>query len=259
MSKVKPKLIVAVGASAGGLKPIEELFRNMPPDTGMAFVVVQHLSPDFKSLMDELLGRHTGMPIHRATDGIELAPNEIYLIPPKKDLTVSDGRLILHEQQKTRGLNLPIDSFFASLAQNVGKDAVTIVLSGSDSDGSCGAQEIHDAGGLVVVQTPDTARFDSMPLAAIKTKVVDLVCEVHEMPDHLVNYCRHRDVGSFSITDGTPVDLGRLSWLFQLFQEQAGIDFSQYKPGTLQRRLKRRMQLLAISNLDEYRQRVETD
>lgn len=110
-----------------------------------------------------------------------------------------------------------------------------------------------------MVQTPDTARFDSMPLAAIKTKVVDLVCEVHEMPDHLVNYCRHRDVGSFSITDGTPVNLGRLSWLFQLFQEQAGIDFSQYKPGTLQHRLERRMQLLAISNLDEYRQRVETD
>ena len=259
MSKVKPKLIIGIGASAGGLKPIEEFFRNMPSDTGMAFVVVQHLSPDFKSLMDELLGRHTGMPIHRVTDGIELAPDEIYLIPPKKDLTVSDGRLILHEQQKTRGLNLPIDSFFASLAKNVGKDAVAIVLSGSGSDGSCGAQEIHDAGGLVIVQSPDSARFDSMPLAAIKTKVVDLVCEVREMPDHLVNYCCHRDVGSLSTFDRTPVDLGGLRWLFRLFQDQAGIDFSQYKPGTLQRRIERRMQLLAISNLDEYRQRVETD
>ena len=108
MNEKNLSLVVGIGASAGGLKPIEEFFRHMPFDSGMAFVVVQHLSPDFKSLMDELLQRHTDMPIHRVTDGIELKPNQVYLIPPKKDLSIADGKLILKEQQTTRGLNLSL-------------------------------------------------------------------------------------------------------------------------------------------------------
>ena len=259
MSDTKPRLVVGVGASAGGLKPIEELFRKMPPDTGMAFVVVQHLSPDFKSLMDELLGRHTGIPIHRVTDGIQLEANNIYLIPPKKDLTVSEGRLILHDQQKTRGLNLPIDRFFSSLAKHISRNAVAIVLSGSGSDGSRGVKDIHANGGLVIAQTPHSAGFDSMPQAAIKTEMVDLVCDADEMPEHLMNYCLHRNTKSLMMSGDAPANIGELDWLYEFFQQQAGIDFSNYKPGTIQRRLERRMQLSAILNLEEYRERVESD
>ena len=183
----KPSLIVGIGASAGGLKPIQEFFSHMPTDNGMAFVIVQHLSPDFKSLMDELLKRYTKMSIHRVTDGITLAANSIYLIPPQKDLTVADGKLMLGKQQKTRGLNLPIDSFFDSLSQQVGEEAVAIVLSGSGRDGSRGVVKIRDAGGLVMVQTPENAGFDSMPQAAIETNTVDLVCGVGEMVGHLID------------------------------------------------------------------------
>lgn len=259
MSDSKPRLVVGIGASAGGLKPIEEFFQRMPPNTGMAFVVVQHLSPDFKSLMDELLGRQTGMTIHRVTDGIELEANHIYLIPPKSDLTISEGRLMLMEQQKTRGLNLPIDSFFVSLAENIKKDAVAIVLSGSGSDGARGVKAINEAGGLVVVQAPDTAGFDSMPNAAIKTNAVDLVCEVNDMPSHLMDYCSHHNAGSFRRDENSDVNDDGLGWLCKFFQDQAGINFSYYKPATIQRRMERRMQLATVSNLSEYQELVETN
>ena len=205
-SNSKPTLIVGVGASAGGLKPIEEFFSHMPTENGMAFVIVQHLSPDFKSLMDELLKRHTGMSIHRVTDGITLAANSIYLIPSKKDLTVSDGKLMLVQQQRTRGLNLPIDSFFDSLSQQIGNEAVAIVLSGSGSDGSRGVVKVREAGGLVLVQTPEDAGFDGMPRSAIDTKAVDLVCSVPEMPDHLIQYAVHRNRESVHQFGGELVD-----------------------------------------------------
>ena len=259
MNEKNLSLVVGIGASAGGLKPIEEFFRHMPFDSGMAFVVVQHLSPDFKSLMDELLQRHTDMPIHRVTDGIELKPNQVYLIPPKKDLSIADGKLILKERQTTGGLNLPIDGFFASLADQLGEDSVAVVLSGSGGDGSVGVRQVHDAGGLILVQNPKSASFDGMPRAAIKTKVVDLVCEVHEMPDQLIDYLRHRDPQQLKIVDESDVDAGARGWVNKLFLSTHGVDFSNYKPGTMQRRLERRMQLATVGSLLEYKQRVEND
>ena len=252
----KPSLIVGIGASAGGLKPIQEFFSHMPTDNGMAFVIVQHLSPDFKSLMDELLKRYTKMSIHRVTDGITLAANSIYLIPPQKDLTVADGKLMLGKQQKTRGLNLPIDSFFDSLSQQVGEEAVAIVLSGSGRDGSRGVVKIRDAGGLVMVQTPENAGFDSMPQAAIETNTVDLVCGVGEMVGHLIDYSTHRDRDSLQQCTTAETPLSRLS---RFYKEQNGIDFSYYKPTTIYRRLERRSKLARTSSTAEYLTRVESD
>src|SRR5262245_23021014 len=166
--------IVGIGASAGGLEALEILFENMPADTGMAFVVLQHLSPDFESRMDELLARKTSIAIHRVVDGIRVEPNSIYLIPPRKEMIISGGRLLLTDKDPERGLTLPIDQFFRSLANDLGGLAVGVILSGTGSDGSRGIRAIHDAGGLVLVQNEETARFDGMPRAAQATGIVDL-------------------------------------------------------------------------------------
>jgi len=180
--------------------------------------------------MDELLKRHTGMSIHRVTDGITLAANCIYLIPPKKDLTVADGKLMLGTQQRTRGLNLPIDSFFDSLAQQIGEEAVAIVLSGSGSDGSHGVVKIREAGGLVLVQTPEDASFDGMPRAAISTKSVDLVCAVREMVGHLREYSTHRNRETLQQYGSEFNSATPLSRLRRFYKERNGIDFNHQVP-----------------------------
>ena len=144
----QPTHFVAVGASAGGLEAIELFFTNMPPDSGLAFIVVQHLSPDYKSLMVELLSKKTNMPVHRAEDGMLVMPNNVYLIPPKKNLTIFHQKLILSEQDHSRGINLPIDIFIRSLAEDQGEKAIGIILSGTGSDGARGVRAIKEAGGM---------------------------------------------------------------------------------------------------------------
>src|SRR3954469_25087379 len=188
MELAAPSLVVAVGASAGGLEPLERFFAAMPADTGMAFVVLQHLSPDFESRMDELLGRQTRLPIHKVTDGIEVAPDQIYLIPPKKEMIIAGGKLLLTDKDDSRGFSLPIDHFFRSLAHEAGRRAVAIVLSGAGSDGSRGIREVHQNGGLVLCQVPEGARCQGMPLSAKQTGVVDAFLPPEEMPSAIVRY-----------------------------------------------------------------------
>src|SRR5256885_5355328 len=152
------KFVVGIGASAGGLDPLVRFFDSLPTVTGMAFVIVQHLSPDFKSLMDELLARHTMLPIHLVEDGMPVEVDHVYLIPAKKEMIISGGRLLLSERDRQQELTLPIDVFFRSLAQDCGERAIAIVLSGGGSDGSRGIRAVHDAGGLVLLQTPESAQ-----------------------------------------------------------------------------------------------------
>src|SRR3954469_12353745 len=158
-----PSFVVGIGASAGGLEALESFFDLVPDDSGMAFVVVQHLSPDFKSLMDEILARRTKLPVHLVADGEQVKPNHIYLIPAKKEMIISEGRLLLSDRGHDHELSLPIDVFFRSLAQDCESRAAAVVLSGGGSDGSRGICDVHDAGGLVVVQDPESAQFDGMP------------------------------------------------------------------------------------------------
>ncbi len=162
-SQRKPRFVVGVGASAGGLEALEELFQNMPTNTGMSFVVVQHLSPDYKSMMSELLSKTTEMQIQRIEDGDPLLPDTIHLIPPKQNLTLHQGKLVLMEQPIRRGLTLPIDIFFRSLAKDAGAESIAIILSGTGSDGTLGVREIKECGGMVMVQDPGDAKFDGMP------------------------------------------------------------------------------------------------
>ena len=250
-------IIVGIGASAGGLEALERLFRTLPDRTGMAFVVVQHLSPDFKSLMDELLARHTGMAIHRVEDGMPVEPDSVYLIPPRKEMIVADGRLLLTDKAPQRDLSLPIDHFFRSLAQDAGARAVAIVLSGTGSDGSRGVRDVHDAGGLVIVQRPESAQFDGMPKSAEDTGVADLLLAPEEMPEHLVaNAARVRDLVPLPSADLVPDGAGSI---FRALRDEYGIDFSYYKPNTVGRRIERRQAMAQLPRLDDYAARLRND
>jgi len=250
----KPDYIVGIGASAGGLEALESLFRTLPNESGLAFVVIQHLSPDFKSLMDELLARYTGMVIHRVLDGMPVEADAVYLIPPRKEMIVSSGRLFLTEFDMGRSLSLPVDIFFRSLAREMGERAIGVVLSGSGSDGSRGARDIHDAGGLVIVQAPESAKFDGMPRATIATGSADLVLPPEMISEKLISYIRdpsakreaHHDASVREVEDSA-------SQLFELIRNEYDIDFAQYKTSTIGRRIARRMTQNKFSDLSDYR------
>lgn len=248
-----PHFIVGVGASAGGLEALGKLFANMPTDSGLSFVVVQHLSPDYKSFMVELLSKRTTIPVLRAEDGLEVKPNCIYLIPPKKNLKIFQGRLQLVDPDMSRGFNLPIDVFFRSLAEEKQHQAIGIVLSGTGSDGTMGIRAIKDLGGMVMVQSEATAQFDGMPRSAIGTGLADSILPPDEMPKQLVTYLQHPFVAkqktlvrSQSSTDSL------MHKLFALLREQCGVDFSFYKPSTIDRRIERRITINQLTSLEEY-------
>ena len=186
-----PSFVVGLGASAGGLEALENFFAAMPPDSGMAFVVIQHLSPTHKSMMAELLSRHTRMPVGQAKDGATAEANHVYLIPPNKCLTIFNGKLLVTEWDSTEGPNLPIDAFFAALARDCGERAVGIALSGTGSDGTRGIRSIKEAGGSVMIQDEHSAKFSGMPQSAIATGLADYILPAGEMPPALLKFIRH--------------------------------------------------------------------
>jgi len=246
--------IVAVGASAGGLEALQAFFDPWPADTGLAFIVVQHLSPDFKSVMVELLARHTKIKILQATDGAIVEPNSIYLIPPANNLTVEDGQLRLASQQRDGQLNLPIDILFGSLARWCKGRMAGVVLSGTGSDGARGIQEIKQADGLVVAQTEDSAKFDGMPRSAVDTGCVDMVLPPEAMADAILRYIKHPMSLSHSQRN---VDLllsesTKLEQVINLLKRKQGVDFSTYKPSTASRRIARRMVITGLEEVEDY-------
>jgi two-component system CheB/CheR fusion protein len=252
-----PFYVVGIGASAGGLDALERFFDALPEDTGMAFVVIQHLSPDFKSLMDELLARHTRLPITLVEDGMAVEPDHVYLIPPKKEMIISGGRLLLSERERSQELTLPIDVFFRSLARDCGARAIAIVLSGGGSDGSRGARDIHDAGGMVMVQNVESAQFDGMPKTARDAGVADWVLAPAEMPRVLVEHAQERLTRPGpepEVTEVYDVDV-----VYRMLQKEFGIDFTHYKPSTVTRRIERRLALAHSQNIEEYVRHLKND
>jgi two-component system CheB/CheR fusion protein len=254
---VAPQYVVGIGASAGGLDPLVRFFDNLPKDTGMAFVIVQHLSPDFKSLMDELLARHTLLPIHLVEDGMPVEADCVYLIPAKKEMIVSGGRLRLSDRDRQQEMTLPIDMFFRSLAQDCGSRAMAIVLSGGGSDGSRGIRHVHEAGGLVLAQDLESAQFDGMPRAAIETGVVDYTLPPQDMPRVLVE--RARDRSPAAPPPVTRPEPRGLDAVYHVLETEFGIDFNHYKPSTVTRRIERRLGLAQSSNIDEYLARLRSE
>jgi two-component system CheB/CheR fusion protein len=254
----RPAFVVGIGASAGGLEALESFFEQVPLDLGMAFVVVQHLSPDFKSLMDEILSRRTKLPVHSVTDGMLVEANRIYLIPAKKEMIISQGRLLLSDRERGRDqeLSLPIDVFFRSLAQDCEARAVAVVLSGGGSDGSRGICDVHDAGGLVLVQDPESAQFDGMPKTARDSGVADAILPPREMPRFLrVHANRDTARPSEVVRSGEQ----GMAAVYRMLEKEFGIDFTHYKPTTVTRRIERRLQLARADNIETYVRRLREE
>ena len=248
-------LIVGIGASAGGLSAFTAFLKQMPADSGMAFVLVQHLSPDHKSALTELLGRTTTMPVIEAEDGGLVEANNVYVIPPNATLTIEDRRLSVVRPAPPRERRRPIDTFFSSLAEDQGENAVCIILSGTGSDGTIGLKEIKESGGFALAQAEfDHEAMSGMPQSAASTGLVDEVMQVEAMPEKILAYKRHlaamsgrKDAG------GTRQDMAEhLKAIERLLRGKTGHDFSGYKESTVTRRIQRRMQVLQIGDVPEY-------
>jgi two-component system CheB/CheR fusion protein len=255
--------VVCIGASAGGLDALERFFANCPTDTDAAFVVVQHLSPDHKSMMNTLLSRHTQMPVIMVEEDMALQANRLYLIPPGSVMHVSPGRLHL-KPKKPQVLTLPIDIFFASLAEVYGDKAVGIVLSGTGTDGTRGTRAIRAAGGFLMVQEPESSKFDGMPRSAIATGQVHAVLPAEELPLRLLAHLRNEPYEDLRpVLPVTPhaalTNDDIFAEILQLLYQLGGIDFSDYKPATIMRRLERRMQARHTSELHQYLELLENN
>ena len=245
--------VVGIGASAGGLDALERFFQNMTESSGMAFIVVSHLDPNHISIMPELIQKSTKMKLFQAEDGMLVEPDHVYVAPANRDLAILHGTIQLIEPLEAHGFRLPIDYFFKSLSADIGDKAVCIILSGMASDGSAGLKEVKSELGMVMVQDPQSAKFDGMPTSAIKTQLADYILPPEEMPDRLIKYTSQKVQGVLfdrTITDGKIPDT--FQKLFILLRNRTGHDFSQYKQNTIYRRVERRIGISQLDNLPNY-------
>ena len=251
----RPFAIVAIGASAGGLEALEQFLGHVPVDNGMAFVVIQHLDPDHKGMMPELLQRATAMPVAQAKNRMKIKPGCVYVIPPKWDLSILHDCLYLLEPVAARGLRLPIDSFFRALADDRQENAACVILSGMGSDGALGLRAVKERGGLVAVQDPVSAKFSGMPQSAIDTGLVDIVAAAAELPQRIADTLRHTPRGVPGAAPQAAETLAQKSAFDKiciLLRERTGNDFSLYKKSTVYRRVERRMGLHQIERIAHY-------
>jgi len=254
-----PFLIVGIGASAGGLEAFKSLFSGMPEDSGMAFVLVQHLSPDHNSMLVELLGRATRLHVVEAKDGVTLKPNCVFVIPPNATMTVAGGRLKIVRPAPPRNQRRPIDTFLLSLADDQGERAIGIILAGTGSDGALGVAAIKEHGGFTLAQAAfDHQAMAGMPRSAAATGLVDEVLEVEAMPARLRTYAAHLTVvAPGKDDDGIRVDaVSHLATILRALHARTGHDFGEYKEKTIVRRLQRRMQVLQIETPEAYSERL---
>ena len=258
MGKRKKDLyVVGIGASAGGLKALQDLFDAIPNNTGMAFVIVQHLSPDFKSLMPELLSKHTCMPIHTAKDKQSLKPNTIYLNQNNKNLHIKESKIYLLNKGPKHNLNLPIDILFHTLGEEFKERSIAVILSGTGSDGSRGITTIKEGGGTIMVQDPNDAQFDGMPISAINTNTVDYIDTVPGIARVLSNKLNILPVIATTIDSGNNKIETYIKKILVDVYKYSGIDFRQYKKNTLLRRIEKRMSLNNMNIISDYAQLVE--
>lgn len=244
--------IVGIGASAGGLEPLESFFEHVALDSSFAYVIIQHLAPNHKSLMDELLARHTQLPIHIIEDGMEPQKGHIYLNPPKKFVEIVQGKFVLQEKED-RKLSFPISSFFQSLSKELQENACAIILSGTGSDGTDGIKFIKEKGGYVVVQDPNEAKFNGMPNNAINSGSVDKVCSVEKMNQEIDNFfTKKQEFEQTQLSSENAKEL--ITKILKRTQQLIDVDFTGYKHTTVSRRIGRRMSLLNYSNMEEYYQ-----
>jgi two-component system CheB/CheR fusion protein len=244
--------IVGIGASAGGLEALEQFLRHVPAGCGMAFVIVQHLDPNHKGIMAELLQRVTSMAVHQVRDRMRIKPDSVYVIPPNRDMSVLHGVLHLFEPVAPRGLRLPIDFFLRSLAEDQQEQSIGVILSGMGSDGTLGLGAIKERGGVALVQEPESARFDSMPRSAMTAGVADIVAPVEMLPGKIEAYLRNAFVITKTEHALEEKDQSALEKVLILLRSKTGQDFSLYKKNTVYRRIERRMSIHQIDRIASY-------
>jgi two-component system CheB/CheR fusion protein len=248
-SEEKYFTIVGIGASAGGLEALEKFFKNMAESNGLAFVVIQHLDPDYHGVMPELLQRVTSMRVLQATDKLKIEPDHVYVIPPNKTLEVKMNVLHLTDPVQQRGHRLPIDIFFRSLADNSQENSIGIILSGMGSDGSLGAKAIKERGGLILIQDPSDAKFDGMPHSAIESINADIVATADELPFKLIAFLKLSPVEKKETKTLEKTGIDKIT---TLLRQKTGHDFSMYKKTTLLRRIGRRQEVHKINKMQDY-------
>ncbi len=245
--------IVGIGASAGGLEAFELFFKKMPSNSGIAFVLVSHLDPGHASILPEIIQKKTKMMVRQVTDNMKVEPNQVYIIPPNKEMAILNGSLQLLALSQPRGSNLPIDTFFRSLAQDQTNKAVCVILSGTGTDGTLGLRAVKGEAGMVMVQDVDSAKYDGMPRSAIATGLVDYILPPTEMPKKLLNYTKHatQKERDLSIV-GDDAAVSALQKIFILLRSKTDHDFSLYKKNTICRRIERRMHVHQIDDIFDY-------
>ena len=244
--------VVAIGSSAGGFDALKKFFTNMPTDLGIAFVIIQHLDPNHKSNMAELMSRYTGLKVKQARDGMSVNPDNLYIIPPNKDMGIINRKLELIEPTEPHGLRLPINFFFNNLAEDQKEQSIAIIFSGYGSDGTLGIKAIKAEGGMVMVQDPQTAESDSMPESAIETGLVDFILAPEKMPEKLISYVKSSNVTIKKIVSPKEENENALQKIFILIRNRSGQDFSKYKENTIYRRINRRMNVNQIESMPLY-------
>ena len=251
-------LVIGIGASAGGLEALQQFFSCMPPNSGLSFVVVQHLSPDYKSLMADILSKHTEMQVYQAENDMAIEADTVYLIPPKKFMTIKGGKLILTDYAPVT-LNHPIDIFFASLAEEKREHSIVVVLSGTGTDGTNGVKFVKEYGGLVIAQAPESAKFDGMPRSVISTGLADFVLSPEEIAEEILNFSNTpallrplRSDAPLSEEESPFSEEETLSHIYTILKNASGIDFTYYKRSTILRRIERRMLVTHSATLTEF-------
>ncbi|MFW5980710.1 MAG: chemotaxis protein CheB, partial [Halanaerobiaceae bacterium] len=246
--------IVGIGASAGGLEAFQEFFSGMPDNNepGMAFVLIQHLAPDYKSSLRDIIQRSTDMEVLEVEDEMKVQCNHVYIIPPNFSMTLSENTLKLEEPSSPRGQRMAIDDFFRSLAQEQKERSIGVILSGAGSDGTLGLRAIKGEGGMVMVQKPASAKYDSMPRNALDTGLVDYELPPVKMSEKLIGYVSHAFGTHSSISTESSGKEEMLEEIFNLLHNHTGHDFSQYKNTTIYRRIQHRMSVQQIKTIDRY-------
>ncbi|MEZ4825500.1 MAG: chemotaxis protein CheB [Bacteroidia bacterium] len=244
--------IVGIGTSAGGLEALQLLFDNIPQSDKLAYVIVQHLAPDYKSLMVELLSKHTHMKIKQIDDGMQVLPNSVYVMPPKTNLIINKGRLFLKQKDPLLNINFPIDIFFHSLGEDQGERAIGVVLSGTGTDGTRGIKTIKEYGGIVMVQEPNSAKFNGMPLSAISTQLADFVLNPPQIAHQLSETVQKPAQVKIDAVSQEPFEAEIFRRIINLIKDKTGIDFILYKRSTIYRRISRRMKINGFESLESY-------
>jgi two-component system CheB/CheR fusion protein len=250
--------VAGVGASAGGVDALKDMFTNAPTGAGIAYVIAQHVAPSAESHMADILSHCTDLAVCQAEDGMEMEADHVYTIPAGKFLTVADGHLALSEARSENGKRVPIDYLFRSLADVVGARAICVVLSGSGSDGALGLREVHAAGGLCVAQDPEAAEYDSMPTHAVETGMVDFTLPAADISEELAAYVR-RMTGTVQEAISGEAQQAALGKILDLIEDRTGRDYRSYKDTTVLRRIQRRMSIREAESVAKYLEVLRQD